>query len=64
VLRTLTRQLAQILTGFAQDPVVQFGDQAVGLGDGNEPVRRQQSVNRMLPADQRFKFADLSFFRS
>jgi len=37
----LTRQLDQVLTGFAQHPVIQFGDQAVGFGDGNESIRRK-----------------------
>jgi len=53
-------QLAQVLAGLAQHPVVQLGDQAVRFGNGDEPIGREQSVNRMLPANQRFKFGDLA----
>ncbi|MNM82844.1 hypothetical protein D3C81_948870 [compost metagenome] len=60
VITALARQLAQILAGLAQHPVVQLGDQAIGFGDGDKTIRYEETVDRVLPADQGFELAHLT----
>ncbi|MCY1421735.1 hypothetical protein D9M71_373990 [compost metagenome] len=55
----LARQLTQVHAGLTQHPVVQFGNQAIGLGYADEAVRREEAMDRVLPADQGFELADL-----
>ncbi|RMS14976.1 hypothetical protein ALP75_201827 [Pseudomonas syringae pv. actinidiae] len=48
------------MTGTAQHPVVQLGNQAVGFGNANEANGRQQAVLRVIPAHQRLQLGDVA----
>ena len=51
------------MAGFAQYPVVEFGDQAIGFGNADKALWPQQAMLRMVPADQGFEFGYLATFK-
>ena len=52
VLPAQAREGGEIMAGFAQHPMVEPGDQPVGLGDADKTLRAEQAVFRVLPAHQ------------